>query len=64
MDDQTFFLNDEYEEIDGNEVDEVVEALEILAQNVESDSLRAILEDAAEEVHQLFYNDESETQAA
>jgi hypothetical protein len=64
MDEQTFQLNDEFEEIDGDEVDEVIEALETLAHGVESDSLRAILEDAAEEVHQLFYGDESETQAA
>ncbi|HSG72429.1 MAG TPA: hypothetical protein VLA12_18605 [Planctomycetaceae bacterium] len=64
MDDDILDLNDEYEVIDGNEVDEVIESLELLAQNVESESLRAILEDAAAEVHHLFYNDDSESQAA
>jgi len=57
-------MDDEFEELDGDEVDEVVEALEVLAHNVTSDSLRAILEDAAIEIHELFYGDEEEAQAA
>jgi len=57
-------IDDEFEEIDGDEVDEVIEALEVLAHNVTSESLRAILEDAAIEIHELFYGDEQDAQAA
>ena len=64
MDEIALPLDDEFEEIDGDEVDGVVESLEILAQTVTSDSLRAILEDAADEIHELYYKDESGSEAA
>lgn len=65
MSDQPLPFDDEFEELDGDEVDEVIESLEVLAHNVTSESLRAILEDAAVEIHELFYGDEEdESQAA
>ena len=64
MDETTLPIEDEFEEIDGDEVDGVVESLEILAQTVSSDSLRAILEDAADEIHELYYKDDSDNEAA
>ena len=60
MSDQPFSIEDEFEDLDGNEVDEVIESLEVLAHNVSSESLRAIIEDAAIEIHQLYYADEQE----
>lgn len=64
MSDQPLSIDEEFEELDGDEVDEVIESLEVLAHNVTSESLRAILEDAAVEIHELFYNDEDDAQAA
>ncbi|MBD3672858.1 MAG: hypothetical protein HUJ26_04965 [Planctomycetaceae bacterium] len=64
MTDQSLPLDDQYEEIDEAEVDEVIESLEILADHVNSESLRAILEDAVAEIDALFHGDESESQAA
>ena len=64
MTDQPLPIDNDFEEIEEAEVDEVIEALEVLADHVNSESLRAILEDAASEVHALFYGDENESQAA
>lgn len=65
MSDQLLPIDDEFEELDGDEVDEVIESLEVLAQNVSSESLRAIIEDASIEIHELFYgDDEEDSQAA
>lgn len=66
MSDRYLPIDDEFEELDGDEVDEVIESLEVLAQNVSSESLRAIIEDASIEIHELFYGDEEaeESQAA
>ena len=64
MSEQPLPIDDEFEELDEAEVDEVIESLEVLANNVSSDSLRAILEDAASEIYDLFYGDEQESQAA
>ncbi|MDB4786907.1 MAG: hypothetical protein P8M30_11740 [Planctomycetaceae bacterium] len=64
MTDQSVPINDEYEELEEAEVDEVIEALEVLADQVNSETIRAILEDAANEVHALFHDDETESQAA
>lgn len=64
MTDQSLSFDDQYEEIDEAEVDEVIESLEILADHVNSESLRAILEDAAAEIDALFHDDDSESQAA
>ena len=64
MTDPLFSADNEFEEIDEAEVDEVIEALEVLADHVNSESLRAILEDAASEVFTLFHGDEPESQAA
>jgi len=62
--DQPLPIDNDFEEIDEAEVDEVIEALEVLADHVNSESLRAILEDAASEVYSLFYDDENDSQAA
>lgn len=64
MTDQPLPIDNDFEEIDEAEVDEVIEALEVLADHVNSESLRAILEDAASEVYSLFYDDENDSQAA
>ena len=64
MSDQFLPIEDEFEELDGDEVDEVIESLELLAQNVSSESLRAIIEDASVEIHELFYGDEEEDSQA
>lgn len=64
MTDTPLPIDDEYEELDEAEVDEVIEALEVLADHVNSESVRAILEEAATEVHALFYDDDNEAQAA
>lgn len=64
MSDQLLPIDDDFEELDGDEVDEVIESLEVLAHNVSSESLRAIIEDAAIEIHELFYGDEEDVQAA
>ncbi|GEM_PF-2050917 len=64
MTDQSLPIEDEFEELEEAEVDEVVEALEVLADHVNSETIRAILEDAATEVHALFHDDETESQAA
>jgi len=57
-------LTDEFEELEEAEVEEVIEALEVLADNVNSESLRAILEDAASEIYVLFHGDEPDSLAA
>lgn len=57
MSDHLHIEDDEYEEISSNEVDSVVEALELLADKVDSETIRAMLEDTAAEIHNLFYDD-------
>lgn len=56
----------EYEEIDSDEVDRVVAALEELSATVSSETIRAFLEECSAEVYYLVYEDEeeSESQAA
>ncbi|MEW4529537.1 MAG: hypothetical protein ACF8PG_12210 [Maioricimonas sp. JB045] len=51
---------DDYEEISSEEVDRVVESLESLMASVDSENIRAILEDATNNVYFLVYDDEAE----
>lgn len=51
-------FEDEYEEISSEQVDEVVAALEGLAQRTDSETIRAMLEDAAADIYNLFYADD------
>ncbi len=59
MSDLTAFNPEEFEEITSDEVDRVVEALERLAATAESENVRAILENAANDVYYLVYEDET-----
>ena len=49
---------EEFEEITSDEVDRVIETLEKLVENVESENIRAHLENAVNEIFYLVYNDE------
>lgn len=51
---------DDYEEISSEEVDRVVESLESLMASVDSENIRAILEDATNNVYFLVYDDEAD----
>ncbi|QDU40518.1 hypothetical protein Mal4_48760 [Maioricimonas rarisocia] len=51
---------DDFEEISSEEVDRVVEALESLMASVDSENIRAVLEDATNNVYYLVYEDETE----
>ncbi len=49
---------EEFEVITSDEVDRVIETLEKLVENVESENIRAHLENAVNEIFYLVYNDE------
>ena len=49
---------EEFEEITSDEVDRVIETLENLVENVQSENIRAHLENAVNEIFYLVYNDE------
>ncbi len=50
---------DEYEEIDSDEVDRVVTALESLIDSTSSENIRAYLDEAAQNIYQLVYEEEN-----
>lgn len=50
--------SDEYEEICSDEVDRVVAALESIAGDVESENIRALLDEAADKIYALVYENE------
>jgi len=54
---QADFNEEEYEEINSEEVDRVVAVLEELAENVESENIRVHLTDAANAVYSLVYEE-------
>jgi len=54
----------EYEEIHSDEVDRVVAALEELGASVASETIQAILEEAATSIYYLVYEDEDENTTA
>lgn len=53
-------VSDEYEEISSDEVDRIVESLEELADTVSSENIRALLEEASQNVYDLVYDEEDE----
>lgn len=50
----------EYEEICSDEVDRVVETLDSLIENTQSENIKHILEEASSNVYYLVYEDEDE----
>ena len=50
----------EYEEISSDEVDRVVHALEGLIAETASENIRAYLDEAAENIYRLVYDDEDQ----
>jgi hypothetical protein len=50
----------EYEEITSDEVDKVVAALEQLSATVESETIKAFLEECSTNIYYLIYDDEEE----
>jgi hypothetical protein len=54
----------EYEEIDSEEVDRVVAALEELSASASSENIKLFLEEAATNVYYLVYDDEDAAAAA
>ena len=56
-------ISDEYEEICSDEVDRVVETLEQLAEDVASENIRTMLEEASQSVYELIYDGEEDAEA-
>ena len=56
-------LEIEYEEVDSDEVDRVVAAIETLSGTVASETIRAFLEEASTNIYYLIYDDEEEEAA-
>ena len=54
----------EYEEIESDEVDRVVAALEELSATVASENIKAFLEEASTNIYYLVYDDEDDAVAA
>jgi uncharacterized FlaG/YvyC family protein len=54
---------DEFEEITSDEVDRVVEQLEALIETVDSENIRFSLEEAANSIYSLIYEDENDAVA-
>lgn len=54
----------EYEEISSDEVDRVVAALETLRDSVESDTIKAFIDECSTSVYYLVYDDEETAEAA
>lgn len=52
--------DDEYEVITSEEVDQVLDQLDQMIQSVESDNVRSILEEAADQIYCLIYSDDEE----
>lgn len=52
------FGDDEYEEIDSDEVDRVIETLEELIESVQSETIQDYLTEASTQIHEMFYGDE------
>ncbi len=52
---------EEYEEINSDEVDRVVEALDHLIEIVQSENIKHYLEEAASSIYYLVYEDETDS---
>ncbi len=51
---------DEYEEIDSDEVDRVVSALEDIVGTIDSENIQLILEEASNQIYMLVYSEDEE----
>ena len=51
---------DEYEEIDSDEVDRVVSALEDIAGTIDSENIQLIIEEASNQIYMLVYSEDEE----
>ncbi len=51
---------EEYEEIDSDEVDRVVSALEELGNTIDSENIRHFIEEASNQIYFLVYSEEDE----
>ena len=49
--------SDEYEEISSAEVDRVIQALESLMESISSENIRAYLDEAADNIYALVYDE-------
>jgi hypothetical protein len=56
---QRLYNADDYEEINSEEVDRVVEALDRLMEGVQSENIKHYLEEAASNVYYLVYEEET-----
>lgn len=56
-------IDDEFEEIDSDEVDRVVSFLDSLIEGVRSENIKHFLEEASSNIYFLVYEDESEAVA-
>ncbi len=54
--------DEEYEVITSEEVDRVLDALEELTNSVESENIKVSLQEAADTIYRLIYEDEDDTQ--
>ncbi len=54
--------DEEYEVITSEEVDRVLDALEELTNSVESENIKVLLEEAADTIYSLIYEEEDDTQ--
>ena len=51
---------EEYEEISGEEVDRIVESLEVMMESVESENIKAYLDEALNSIYYLVHDDEED----
>jgi hypothetical protein len=51
-------VSEEYEEINSEEVDRVVAALELLSESISSEMIKSMLEGCSSEIYYLVYEDE------
>ncbi len=57
-------IENEYEEISSDEVDRVVQALESLIDETASENIRAYLDEAAENIYRLVYEEDAACEIA
>lgn len=57
-------IENEYEEISSDEVDRIVQALESLIDETTSENIRAYLDEAAENIYRLVYDEDAAGDAA
>lgn len=60
LDLETQTEEEEYEEIDSDEVDSVISALEQLGNNTKSENIRHYIEEASNSIYYLVYSEEED----